>query len=357
MNMEEFIRERYGPSVKIEKMTSDASDRIFYRIKKGEGSLVLMKCAASFKESELPYINIWRFLKNHSFRVPQILGIHPENGILIMSDLGEALLQNSILYFRKEKNLEEIKSLYKKGIEIIVDLQLKGTPALDDRCLASQYSLDKKLFLFELNFFYEHYVKGLLKLNLKDNEEEELTSWFVELADKVSGFGRVLCHRDFHSRNLLMVHDELYMTDFQDARLGPCTYDLASFLRDSYIAQDEEFIDGMLDFYLSLVQEKIAEKQPLKEITKDSFLKQWPVVNNVEERERFKREFDLTSIQRNIKAIGTFAYQSYVKKNHNYLQYIPATWSYVRTNLKKLDIDLPSLNFIISRQDPIKRKS
>ncbi len=352
MNLEKLIREKYGSNVKIEKMPGDASDRSFFRIKKEKGSLVLMKHAYPFKEAELPYINIWHFLKSQSFPVPQILQIDPAQGILILSDLGDELLQNDVLRLKEEKNEEKIIDWYKKGIEIIVDLQLTGTPSLNESCMASQCSLDKERFLYELNFFYNHYAKGLLTLDLKIDEEDEILNWFDKLAEDSSSFGRVLCHRDFHSRNLLIVDDELYMTDFQDARLGPYTYDLASFLKDSYVSFSDAFVDDMLDFYLSLLRKKAAHKALSKDMDRNPFLQQLPSGDNQEKRAKFRREFDLTCIQRNIKAIGTFAYQSHVKKNHYYLQYIPLTLNYVKANLKKLNIEIPSINLILDKPAP-----
>lgn len=141
------------------------------------------------------------------------------------------------------------------------------------------------------------------------------------------------------------------MTDFQDARLGPYTYDLASFLRDSYAAHDNDFIDEMLDLYLSKIQERIRQEYHSDDLNEITFLQQFPLNEDQEEGERFKKEFDLTCVQRNIKAIGTFAFQSQVKKNHYYLQYIPITLDYIKRNLKKLSIDISPLHFIISRQE------
>jgi aminoglycoside/choline kinase family phosphotransferase len=352
MSLEKFVKEKFGAHVKIEKMTGDASDRTFYRIKKENDSLVLMKYASPFKEEELSYINIWRFFNDLSLPIPQILDIHPDQGILVLSDLGDTLLQNFVLRLKEEKNRDAIVALYKKGVEIIVDLQLAGTPALDENCVPSKSSLDKERFLFELNFFYDHYIKCILRITLKNNEEKEIKSWFEKIAEEISNFGKVLCHRDFHSRNLIIFEGKLYMTDFQDAQLGPCTYDLASFLRDSYADHEEEFIDEMIEFYLCHTQKKATQKYHPDGKGKDSPLKQLFLADDQKNRERFRKEFNLTCVQRNIKAIGTFAYQSYVKKNPYYLQYIPLTLRHVKANLKKLNINIPALNLILEKPSP-----
>ncbi len=352
MNLEEFIKEKLGSHVKIEQMAGDASDRLFCRIRKENESLVLMKYAAPFKEEELPYINIWHFLNNHDFPVPQILHVYPDQGILVLSDLGNSLLQDSVLQLKEEKNNKKIIALYEKGIELIVNLQFTGTSALDENCVASKYSLDKERFLFELNFFYEHYVMGLLQMDLENNDKKEIKDLFETLSEETSHLEKVLCHRDFHSRNLLIVHDNLYMTDFQDARLGPYTYDLASFLRDSYVNHEEEFVDEMIEFYFAHMQKTLSQKNHYVDKGKNYWLKHFFPAEDKKNRERFRKEFDLTCIQRNIKAIGTFAFQYHIKKNPYYIQYIPHTLRQIRANLKKLKINIPALNAILEKPPP-----
>ncbi|MEW5806426.1 MAG: phosphotransferase [Acidobacteriota bacterium] len=345
--VEEFVRKRYGKEASIIQLAGDASERKFYRISIHGRSFVLMQCASNFEDEKHPYIDIWRFLKRHGFRIPEILEVHAETGVIVLSDLGDTLLQNLMLNLIEEKRVNMVKALCRKAIDIIVDLQLKGTEALDETCIASKYALDRDRFIFELNFFYEHYVLGLLDLRLTEVEEGGLRSWFNGLAGDVSGFGSVLCHRDFHSRNLIVVDAELYMTDFQDARLGPYTYDLASFLRDSYVSYEEDVINEMLDYYIDTIRERMVSHQSILTAKRESRFQQFLSGPDSEKRNSFRREFDLTCIQRNIKALGTFAFQSRVRKNHYYLRYVPATLNYIRKNLDKLSITMPPRNLIL----------
>ena len=119
----------------------------------------------------------------------------------------------------------------------------------------------------------------------------------------------MLCHRDYHSRNL-MVHDGgLFVIDFQDARMGPDTYDLASLLRDSYVDISERELDDLIAYFLALT--------------------------GVADAAAFRRRFDLMAVQRNLKALGTFGYQTTARGNPVYIQYMPRTLHYARTNLER----------------------
>jgi len=346
--IEEFVSRTYGAGAGIEKLAGDASERKFYRVRTGHGSFILMQCESSFRKDELPFINIWEFLRKHRFPVPDIHEIHPGEGIIILTDLGDELLQRRIMRYAQEGRTAEIRALCKKAIEIIVSLQVRGTNSLDDTCVASRSALDRERFLFELGFFYEHHVKGLLGMQLTAQEEDELKSWFTGLAEEVAGSGKVLCHRDFHSRNLVIQSEELYMTDFQDARLGPYQYDLASFLRDSYVLYDDDLIGEMLDLYRARMRQSLMHDRKLQEALKNSLPMDLIMSSDRSSPERIRREFDLCCLQRNIKAIGTFAFQSRVRKNDFYLQYIPATARYIKENLDRLSIHVRPLDSLLS---------
>lgn len=118
----------------------------------------------------------------------------------------------------------------------------------------------------------------------------------------------------------MVYNGDLVMLDFQDARMGPCQYDLASLLRDSYIQLPEDLVWKMVDRF-------IKHKQELEGTTLN--------------REKFLRVFDLMSIQRNLKAVGTFAYQSVTRNNDRYLKYIAPTLGYVNNALERQSDRIP----------------
>jgi aminoglycoside/choline kinase family phosphotransferase len=133
----------------------------------------------------------------------------------------------------------------------------------------------------------------------------------------------VLCHRDFHSRNLMSHADKLYWIDFQDSRLGPATYDLASLLRDSYVDLEEEFVADRAEEF----RQRALPGEP---------------------RETFARRFELVSVQRNLKALGTFGYMATVRQNPIYLQYVPRTLVNARRNLLRHS-ELAGLHRVLAR--------
>jgi aminoglycoside/choline kinase family phosphotransferase len=146
----------------------------------------------------------------------------------------------------------------------------------------------------------------------RDALREECAAIVRELAAEP----RVLCHRDYHSRNLMWHASRLYVIDFQDARMGPDTYDLVSLLRDSYVDFTEAQVDGFIAFFLALRDGRIGSGTPA-------------------DLDEFRRRFDVMAVQRNLKALGTFGFQTTSRQNTVYIQYIPRTLNFVRANLAR----------------------
>jgi aminoglycoside/choline kinase family phosphotransferase len=137
---------------------------------------------------------------------------------------------------------------------------------------------------------------------------------YALIAEELAGEARVLCHRDYHSRNLMLHEGRLYIIDFQDTRMGPDTYDLVSLLRDSYVEFTEPQIDELIAFFLALRGIGVASSPDAAE---------------------FRRRFDLMALQRNLKALGTFGFQTATRHNPVYIQYIPRTLTYARANMDR----------------------
>jgi hypothetical protein len=144
--------------------------------------------------------------------------------------------------------------------------------------------------------------------------EATLLGQFWKIAAMLAQQPRVLTHRDYHSRNLMLCQDRLRVIDFQDARLGPCQYDVASLLYDSYVVLPPDLREKLLTYYLE--QKAARDGQAL-------------------DRESFVWVFDYMCLQRNLKALGTFAFQTTVKRSTRYLGAIPPTLSYIRANLAR----------------------
>jgi aminoglycoside/choline kinase family phosphotransferase len=157
-------------------------------------------------------------------------------------------------------------------------------------------------------------IKQLCTQRLTPVDEATLRGQFWKIAAMLARQPRVLTHRDYHSRNLMLRQDRLRVIDFQDARLGPCQYDLASLLYDSYIVLPADLREELLTYYLE------------QKATRDGYAL---------DRESFVQVFDYMCLQRHLKALGTFAFQTAIKRSTRYVAAIPPTLSYIRANLAR----------------------
>jgi len=154
-----------------------------------------------------------------------------------------------------------------------------------------------------------HFLEAYRGAVLSNPERQALADEWQAIAGELSAEPRVLCHRDYHSRNLMVAGGRLHIIDFQDARLGPDTYDLVSLLRDSYIGLSDPELEALIAYFLEIKGQPDAAE--------------------------FRRRFDLMAVQRNLKALGTFGYQSTTRGNPSFSQYMPRTLGYVSANLTK----------------------
>jgi hypothetical protein len=309
----DFARRRFGPDAVVTELAGDASDRSFFRLSlPGMTPLVAMVHPEPFRLEDLAWFHHARFLAEIGAAVPAIVGSWPGEGILLVQDLGDDTLMKVLEGVTPERR----HYLYRQSVQIIVSLQQDGTRSLSPDLPAATAALDTDRLLFELRFFREHYIHGLLGEPLGGADLALLDEWFAELATSVAATRQVLCHRDFHSRNLMLRGDRLYMVDFQDARMGPWLYDLASLLRDSYVDLPEDLVEEMYGFFLEALGEAAGGRE-------------------MPSREECAAQFQLTSLQRNIKAIGTFAFQAVGRRNRDYLVNVPRTLMSIRANLAR----------------------
>jgi N-acetylmuramate 1-kinase len=295
---------------RVVPLTGDASDRRYFRVLLAEGeSIVLALHAGPIDFQTLPFANVADLLQQMRLPVPLILGHSDANGILALQDLGDVTLQAHL----GAASATEHAALYREAVTLIEVLQRRGLELESDQYLPYRMAFDVEKFTWELEFFLRHFLEAYRGATLSADDRDAFASEWAAIAEELASEPRVLCHRDYHSRNLMLRGDRLYMIDFQDARLGPDTYDLVSLLRDSYVDLTDREIDELIAYFLAL------KKTPAD---------QWP---------EFRRRFDLMALQRNLKALGTFGYQTTTRGNTVYIQYIPRTLRHVRTNLEKYD--------------------
>jgi aminoglycoside/choline kinase family phosphotransferase len=300
-----------GPQVRVVPLTGDASTRQYFRVLRPDNpSVVLAVYDEPFAFDKLPFVNVWGLLRAIPLPIPEIAGDAGDLGILILEDLGDVTLQ---AHLGVTQPIEH-DALYKQAVELIDRLQHRGAQLQSDDYLPFGIAFDREKLMWELNFFVKHFLEAYRGLQIPAATRRALEEEWTAITDELAGERRVLCHRDYHSRNLMFHSRRLYMIDFQDARMGPDTYDLASLLRDSYVDLSEDRVDELIHVFLKLRGDKAATADAAAE---------------------FRRRFDLMSVQRNLKALGTFGHQTTSRNNPVYIQYIPRTLSYVRTNLER----------------------
>jgi aminoglycoside/choline kinase family phosphotransferase len=300
-----------GPQVRVVPLTGDASTRQYFRVMRPDNpSVVLAVYDEPFKFDELPFVNVCRLLAQIPLPIPAVAGHADDLGVLILEDLGDVTLQ---AHLGVTQPIEH-DALYKQAVELIDRLQQRGQQLESSDFLPFGVAFDRDKLTWELNFFVKHFLEAYRGLDIAPAVRRTLEEEWASITDELAGEPRVLCHRDYHSRNLMLHNHQLYVIDFQDARMGPDTYDLVSLLRDSYVDLSEDRVDELIHVFLKLRGEQGATTAAAAE---------------------FRRRFDLMSIQRNLKALGTFGHQTTSRNNPVYIQYIPRTLSYVRTNLER----------------------
>jgi len=278
-----ILEKNFKNILKIKKITGDASERDYYRLFFSRYSLVAMVYKELEKEEISKIIRLTEIFKKNSINVPDVID-KIDNRILIQEDLGDVSIQN---YFRNSLNAEKEKVL----LEISqILLKLKGISS----SLISG-SLDLKRMKWEIVFFLEHFIKKFFPLY--DSVNYLRSEIFVQLEkiEKKSFFA----HRDFHSRNMYYQKKRIYLIDFQDSLAAPEFYDLVSFSFDSY---------------LDLKKRELFFKFFTGNDTPD------------------KEQIYLTAFQRNLKALGTFGFQAFVKENRTFMKYINRTLKHIKNN-------------------------
>jgi aminoglycoside/choline kinase family phosphotransferase len=290
----------------IETLTGDASDRRYIRLRLvDDESIVVALHAGPIDIETLPFVQVAKLLDRIPLPIPAILGHSSREGLLALEDLGDATLQA----YLASCSAPEKRARYQEAIGLIDRLQRRGAELAREDHLPYRIAFDVEKLTWELDFFVRHFLEALRDARLTPETRGQLSEEWRWITAELAGEPRVLCHRDFHSRNLMVHRGRLYVIDFQDARMGPDTYDLASLLRDSYVEIADEERDELVAHFLD--------------------------VTGHPDEGAFQSRFDLMSVQRNLKALGTFGYQATAKRNASYLLHVPRTLRYLKSTLER----------------------
>jgi aminoglycoside/choline kinase family phosphotransferase len=284
----------------ITKIQGDASSRQYFRVTGTNGSAV----ACYDSTLNISSVDTYSFLlSRHALPVPAIIAIDAGNSLLLLEDCGDLLLQNIV----DSSTQQTIPNLYRGIIDIMVQLQaLRG----DHNTIPFSLCFDQEKLMFEFDFFIQYglldYFAPTFDKQMIGRLRNEFTI-IAELLVKPQHF--VLNHRDFHSRNILISQNRPVIIDFQDARMGLPQYDAVSLIKDSYIKLSPLLTDELKAYHYHALS--------ASGLTSMSF-------------DEYLYYFDIMAFQRNIKAIGTFCYQTRIKKSNAFEHSIAPTLSYIR---------------------------
>ncbi|MDD2760564.1 MAG: phosphotransferase [Methylomonas sp.] len=277
----------------ITPASSDASFRRYFRVEHAEGCDIVMD-APPDKENTESFIRNANLLRKAGIHVPAIYSRNPEQGFLLLEDMGSQCYLDCL----QDGNAD---ALYGAALDSLFELQ----HAIDvETCGLPVY--DQALLQRELNIFDEWFLEKRLGIVLPVSVREEVDTCLIASALQQP---RVVVHRDFHSRNLMVLAcDSPGVLDFQDAVIGPVTYDLVSLFRDCYILWPGARVSAWLESY---------HRRLLDAGSLDADLAQ------------FERWFDLMGLQRHLKAVGIFSRLDVRDNKPGYLADIPRTMAYI----------------------------
>ena len=291
-------------------LTGDASDRRYFRVLvPQDASQVLAVHPGPIDFEQLAFVNVATLLTAMPVPVPRIMAHSNELGIIALQDLGDVTLQAHL----GAATRGEHAALYREAVGLIATLQRRGAELASPAYVPYGIAFDVEKLTWELNFFVKHFLEAYRGASFTGAARAALAEEFAAIVEELAGEPRVLCHRDYHSRNLMLHGGQLFIIDFQDARMGPDTYDLVSLLRDSYVDLTEAQVDELMAYFLALRGQGTGSG----------------------DGPRFRERFDVMALQRNLKALGTFGFQAATRVNPVYIQYIPRTLAYVRANLER----------------------
>ncbi|MFZ5443607.1 MAG: aminoglycoside phosphotransferase family protein [Myxococcota bacterium] len=316
------------------KLKGDASNRSYYRVGTPPQSWVLMVMPPdSLKKSEeaskgpapteLPFINVHRYLTKLGVRVPHILRYDEPAGMMVLEDLTDQTFEAALATGDRTQ-------LYTRAVELLAGLRARAEKHPDPGCLAFTRAFDEELYDWELHHFREWGLEIWSGRKPSDAERAELDAIFRRIAKELAAAPRGFTHRDYQSRNLMVKDGELVVIDFQDALQGPRQYDLVALLRDSYVELPRDFVDAMLDAYIVAFEKESGERIDPKP---------------------FKAFFDLLTVQRKMKDAGRFEFINRVKGNPGFLISIPASLRYVKAALD-VQPQLADLRRIVGKYVP-----
>lgn len=297
----------------LQPASADASFRRYFRVHVDQDTFIVMDAPPEVEDCT-PFLHVTQLLAATSVHVPKVLAQDLEQGFLLLSDLGDTTYLSELVAHPEQAN-----TLYGEAVDALIQIQLKSQ-------LDTLPPYDADLLLRELNLFPDWYIAKHLKQTLTPVQKKQLDSVFEQIIQQVLAQPKVFVHRDYHSRNLMVTDPNPGIIDYQDAVVGPITYDLVSLFKDAYIVWEEEQI---LDWAIRYWEKARAAKLAVPEDFAD-----------------FYSDFEWMGVQRHIKVLGIFARLYYRDGKEAYLKDMPPVMNYLRKACERYHALKPLLDLL-----------
>lgn len=307
-------------------LTADASTREYFRVDWDGRTAVACVYPEPFDPAQQTYLDASALFRSGGLPVAEIFDVDVSVGVIVQEDLGDAVLREVMIHSEEPRRTR----LLSEAISLIARIQSVTGKAFEMNSIASQLRFDTEKLLWELDFFKDHYFRTYLNRPLSSSDDALMTAEFAEISRDLETRATVLCHRDFHAANLMLdPTGRMRIIDHQDARIGSPTYDLVSLLLDriteppsrEWLAEKRRyFLEMRIKFGLPRLDE-----------------------------EEFANEFRLQTIQRCLKAAGTFSFQSATRGKTHFVPFIKPMFRIVLRAIENLD-RFPNLRRIIESQ-------
>ncbi len=279
---------------------SDASFRKYYRL---ENNILAMDAAPEKGESVSKFSEIARILHSFNLSAPKIIDVNNKEGFILLEDFGDKIFST---YMNKENKM----NLYKKAIDVLIDIKIKSNQNKSSLSKLTTYNFEE--LYRESNLFIEWFIEQKLRMQISNKKREEFYQILQQAFLNIKSQNDTLVLRDYHVDNLILKdHKEplkqVGLIDFQDALLGSSFYDLASLLEDVRMPLNENEKEELLKYYINMTNENY---------------------------ETVLREINFFSLQRNLKILGIFNRLSIRDGKARYLEYLPVTFNFIKSNLK-----------------------
>ncbi len=329
--IKKFIAQKTGTAeFEVHQLAGDASTRKYYRIVFDNQSRVLMSWDPFTDVQNYPFLNVLSHFAKVDVRVHKVEGVAAELGVVLLEDLGDLTLERK---FWENQNQAMSMPFYAQAVDELIKIHFLATKPSSPPSLCQQIMFDTAKFMWEMNYAREHFLEKVGGVRPSEKEAKALQAEFLTICETLHAQPKYVCHRDYHSRNLMLKLGRIYVIDFQDARLGPLQYDLVSLVHDSYVNLSQDSITTILSDYV----DKATQAGPRGAIGPG-----------------FEDIFRLQTIQRCFKACGSFASFLNARNDTRYLKYISPTVNLVAKTVQQ-DGRFPVLARFLTEGDLLER--